>query len=378
MKKIIICLVILPVLFTASIINTNANEVSKENEVEEIRKNISMYVDYDEIIYPGDVLINGKTQYLYCEFENNNDALENFKLRYDDILNKVMQQYNLDQMTEVNWEDYREKIVQYIKDISIYDNNGNQIIDNEEEFSEIDKFFDIFENKYENNFIKLKVSSANLRRAVVDDTEMALLLPNYSPMVEDFVENNLRIQETLKKKESMQRINNNGVSYASKWATMDNTSYQGFGKDCTNFASQILVASGVSMVNTGKESTGWWYTRNGSWVGANWITTHKYSISWVNANTFARYMGVGYKTNNHYNFSANIKKYDFIAYDKGSDGGWDHIGYVTADDTYVGSYGYYDYKVAQHTTNYHAWTSSSINKWETLQNQGYTYGRVRR
>jgi len=89
-------------------------------------------------------------------------------------------------------------------------------------------------------------------------------------------------------------------------------------------------------------------------------------------------MGVGYTTKSHYNFAANIQKYDFIAFDRANDGSWDHIGYVTADDNYIGSYGYYDYKVAQHSTNYHAWASSSTNNWDTLESYGALYGRVRR
>ncbi|MEG0576879.1 MAG: hypothetical protein RR500_03395 [Bacilli bacterium] len=60
------------------------------------------------------------------------------------------------------------------------------------------------------------------------------------------------------------------------------------------------------------------------------------------------------------------------------DGSWDHIAYVVADNHYVGNYGYYDYRVAQHTTNYVAWTSSSTNNWEHIGSQGGTYGRVRR
>ena len=92
-------------------------------------------------------------------------------------------------------------------------------------------------------------------------------------------------------------------------------------------------------------------------------------------------MGIGYKTTSHYNFSANIQKGDFIAIDEDNNGQADHMGFVVARDSYSDNYSgktYYDYKVAQHTNNYCAWTSSSANGWENAENNGQTYFRVRR
>ena len=72
------------------------------------------------------------------------------------------------------------------------------------------------------------------------------------------------------------------------------------------------------------------------------VTENKHSISWIRANTFAKYMG-----------------------------------FVTDRKT-TQLNGYYDYRVAQHTSNYHEWTSSSKNGWENVGKDGGTYGRVRR
>jgi hypothetical protein len=80
------------------------------------------------------------------------------------------------------------------------------------------------------------------------------------------------------------------------------------------------------LANEQNENLGWWH-RNVTSTGPIIYPEHKYSISWISAGT--------------YNGST-----------------------------------YYDYKVAQHTNNYHAWTSSSTNGWETLTN--VTYARVRR
>lgn len=107
------------------------------------------------------------------------------------------------------------------------------------------------------------------------------------------------------------------------------------------------------------------------------ITTHKHSISWIRADTFAKYMGVGYTTTSHSTFTNNIQKGDFIGADFGNDGDWNHMGFVTDKETTM-SNGYYDYKVAQHTSNYHEWTSSSNNGWDTIESDGGKYGRVRR
>ena len=48
------------------------------------------------------------------------------------------------------------------------------------------------------------------------------------------------------------------------------------------------------------------------------------------------------------------------------DGKWNHCAFVTDVGT-RGTYGdqvYRDLKIAQHTTNYNAWVSSSTNNWE--------------
>lgn len=89
------------------------------------------------------------------------------------------------------------------------------------------------------------------------------------------------------------------------------------------------------------------------------------------------YMGVGYTTTSNASFSSNIQNGDFIVADYENDGDWNHMGFVT-DKKSSKTNGYYDYKVAQHTSNYHAWTSSDTNGWENIGTDGGKYGRVRR
>ena len=117
----------------------------------------------------------------------------------------------------------------------------------------------------------------------------------------------------------------------------------------------------------------WWHKYNPN----AWLTKHTHSRSWTMADTFCRYMGIILTTTSHYSFSTNVFKGSIIAQDVSDDGDWDHVGFVTAADNYVGSYGYYDYKVAQHTGNYHLWTSNSGHHWEDLESNGGRYGRIR-
>lgn len=69
-------------------------------------------------------------------------------------------------------------------------------------------------------------------------------------------------------------------------------------------------------------------------------------------------------------FSSFINRGDIIAYDKNSDGIWEHAAFVENADDYTGNYDgniYYDYQVAQHTRNYIDWTSHDDNNWDRLE-----------
>ena len=143
--------------------------------------------------------------------------------------------------------------------------------------------------------------------------------------------------------------------------------------DCTNFTSQILENAGVSQEVYSSVYSGWWHKVTSHWYG----DTHTHSQSWTMADVFARYMGIGYTTTGNVNFSTDIQTGDFIAADFDSDGDWDHMGFVTDRKSYKNNH-YYNYKVAQHTPDYLAWTSSSDNGWDLAGSDGGTYARVRR
>lgn len=150
-------------------------------------------------------------------------------------------------------------------------------------------------------------------------------------------------------------------NYARKYAVNPNPKY-GVEKtkiflddDCTNFASQILLAGGVGMDTYNDVHKGWWWKGKGN-----------RSVSWINANTFKNYMGSAYSTRSWRSFVSNVRSGDFLVLDFGNDGSVDHIGFV-----YSKRGG--RLQIAQHTRNYLDWNGG----WPDSDNKGKYY-RVRR
>lgn len=153
-------------------------------------------------------------------------------------------------------------------------------------------------------------------------------------------------------------------NYTAKYAYTANTTYGiatttlGFEADCTNYASQILYAAGIPMDTYSSAVSGWW-----------WKTPTNRSISWIQAATFARYMGSGYNSTYWSSLVSNVQPGDFIGYDAGADGDMDHIGFVYDKSGSL-------IKIAQHTTNYLKWSSDT--GWPSMQNGTTRFYRIRR
>ncbi len=256
-------------------------------------------------------------------------------------------------------------------------------------------FFDIYENKDDNqkilNLIGAENQSLNMKTSISDSStsqlsdektnELSILMPYTSPIARDFNSNIMKQSNIGQKFNSLLGSTvlgfntDKGIAYAEKYAVNANSSEYGcLGADCTNFVSQILEAGGVQQAVYSDKNSGWWHTKG-------WFGWQSYSRSWTLADTFCRYMGVGYESGNIYNFSYEIAAGDFIALDDQGDGSWDHCGFVVKSDNFNAVYSgkrYYDFKVAQHTNNYCEWTSNSTNHWESVEDDGGVYARVRR
>ena len=317
------------------------------------------------VIKSESILIDGTSNPLYCTFQDPDRAISAVWRKSNTILSFIQRDNGFDQLNISNWSAYRDALLATPGGSEVLAENGDA-------YSELMQFFDVLENDSANEDIKQALIDFSATRSQPFGTdqivELGILFPSYAPIAVDSAQH---LQTQMQRGSTGLNVTK-AVDYAEKYATQPNTAnYDYFEADCTNFASQILEAGGIKQIYYDNEAKGWWHTYNPS----SFFSRHKHSISWINADTFARYMGIGYKTNSHYNFSNNIIKGDLIGVDFASDGGWDHIGFVTERDGYVGSYGYYDYRVAQHSDNYHAWTSRPENHWETA---GGTYARIRR
>lgn len=351
--------------FAVNVTDTNVNFEKIE------RNDLSQVMGIDTPISVNDyIVVDGSAVPLYCTFEDKNEAIDEIKLKSATLLSQVKNTYELaEDLNEENWKTYEEKINQYVTEFNL---EGEYF----DEYSNLLTFFDIYENEEQNNEIK---QYSTMARSSSMMEELAVMLPYDSEceLVKDFNEQALQTSEMLNQTRAYNL--NNAIVYAEKYATSPNkTDYDYFSKDCTNFTSQILEAAGVSQVVYDSENSGWWHKVSTGLLG---IKTHTHSISWIRASTFAKYMGIGLNTNNHWDFSASLQKGDFVAYDKAADGDVDHNAFVVDRDNYAANYNgmnYYDYKIAQHTNNYCAWTSSDANNWEKLEDYTCRFIRVRR
>lgn len=326
------------------------------------------------------IVVDGKEYLMYCTFDEPEVAVENFRVELEDFIDLLQTIYALPDFSPSTAGAYYYASIQLLDD----DSRPEWYNEGGAEFKKMESFYDIYENVEANNDIKRalatsKSTSANAGENTMD-LDVALLLPygEYTAYLNDKYLTIKDVQEHV----GINALNftiSKGVEYASTYATSPNKWNYGYFSiqgDCTNFASQILENGGVTQDRYASENSGWWHKYTENHLGGR---NHSYSVSWINANTFVRYMGVGYTTSNHTDFSRNIAIGDFIAFDADGDGSWQHVGFVTARRTIDSSLGYVDYRVAQHSSNYHEWTSSDKNHWENaLDSSKGLYARVRR
>lgn len=316
------------------------------------------------IVDGGQVTIDGQTNNLYRVFADKNTAIADIKAKLPELLTTLSEQYNLADLSDSNWTEYRDAMFMML-DSATKPANYNE---SNEAFLSLRSFFDIYENSDKNDKIlsevrKLPVAKVNSTLNNMVSEDLALMLPYTEPFAQNY----------MQQKNAMTRAATydvtKAINYANKYATSPNkpTYYYFSNGDCANFASQILENAGVSQIVYSDVAKGWWHKREKGFLGIGYKHTH--SQSWSMADTFARYQGVVYSTTSHSQFMANISKGSFIVADFDKDGDWDHCGFVT--DKKTG-----DYKVAQHTSNYNAWASTSTNSWDTGDGK-YKYARVR-
>lgn len=322
-------------------------QTEKEIYIEELN-------DICNIVVNENIIFDNKRNNLFCVFEDQQVALNN--ILNNSVLEFIRNKFDLEVLSEDNYLEY------YYHTTVFYD-----YLENEEAISLYEKdqrklmlFFDIFENKYHNNFIKEIYNTKTISKEVKEDL-LKTMLPFDEPFVQDNISNGNRL--------SGFNITN-GVNYAINHATNPAAIiyyYYYSSGDCTNFASQILEAGGYGQNNTGNINSGWWHTVRLENIGITPVPNyvHESSKSWRIVSNFINYFGIHSTYTSHKSFAQNLRRGSFISFDDGGDGNWNHMAFVTQVDTgYSTVLGYRDYKVAQHTRNYHLWTSNSGNDWE--------------
>lgn len=369
----------------------------KENENRLIANGV--LDELGEIVSNDYVIINGEVNLIFPYFKDLESALINAKKRYSEVIVSLMTKYNLGELSVTN-------LPQYLDAISDFRNELEIDFSYQFDICKFESFINISSNSTKNTELKsLLQEKSGIKRGLRTYSSLFIsgsildLLPYYSSanmMMAEIINEKkektgylLSTAQTPNKSvnliQPMTMLNStqltNAINYASTYAVNYNTAtYYGFSADCTNFASQILENAGIGQVSYyPDEFSGWWHYVY-YFLG---IKIHKHSRSWAGADTFSRYMGISNKRviNSNYAFelfSTDISAGDFIAADWENDGSWNHIGFVafksSFKNTYNGMY-YYDFKVAQHTNDYFAWTSSTTNGWDATDGRVYAIVR---
>ena len=305
-----------------------------------------------KIVSGGSIIYNNVNVALFVEYQNNSVALNYIKDTYKTTLSYLETTFGVPELSDSTYKDYYFLFTgsfadEYAKDID-----------------EIADFIDIYENHDQNVLIsQLSCQNSLLRDSNLNDN-IGAMLPYTSGIVINHPETRVSFNLT------------NARTYAQTYYNTRNSEYPDYGnEDCTNFASQILHAGGKSYVGgpVNGEEYGWWYH-----LASSNPKVYSASISWRRANTFANYWGVDYSVKSHRSFANYLQPGDFIAFDRNSDGDWNHIGFVCYKDATERTYNgktYYDYKVAQHSSNYYSYAST--NGWPSSEDKNETYGVIR-
>lgn len=392
--------------FAADIIDTSNADLSlKSFDIVKINQPFStseLLENIGLVSYKLALRIDGQNYKLYPTFDDVDMAVENIGLQCRNILSGIEDEYQLEVFNTDSVMQYSEHWTSYLEKVS--DSYFKGEIPKEEyeecmgQFDRLESFLDIYENDNSNWEIAdtitelTKVNKKNVTKEVKQANiieqlnELKVLLPYNTGGIEKIEEFKLQLAKSQIQPLSYSGNSSfnvtKGVTYATAKAEAPNIlKYGSLSQDCTNFTSQIKHEGGVPFYKTASDSDGWNLKQNTT--GTTTLPKFNYAPRWVNADKFVKFFGVksSYSATSlgrytaFTNFAAAIKKGSFIAYDKEADGSWNHNGFVTylnhsnestrRNISYHGST-YKDFKVAQHSTNYHAWTSSDKNGWETL------------
>lgn len=170
--------------------NNKLDSVSSTEKVESIKTEFEQMFKFDD---SRTISLSEITNKMFIEFDSQEDALYKIKNRCSGILDKIKGQYNLDDLSEANWQDYYDGLY------SIIDDTGDalDISETDYEYRFLRAFFDIYENKFKNDKVD-ELSSVDLSSKVIDNGE--------EKIVNEVIANNLPYQSNFSK-EYFEKLN---------------------------------------------------------------------------------------------------------------------------------------------------------------------------
>lgn len=192
MKKFISIVIVVSMLIIPgqSIFAKNAKQES-DSSTEHV---VSIKPEFDKMFEMNDsktVKLKGVTNKMFIEFKSQDDALNKVKIKCADLIGKLRQQYGLAELSEANWEEYYGYLHAVLDD----KNSKFNINEDDYEYRLLRSFFDIYENKYQNDIVD-KLAFKNLSAKVMINGEyrqvsevIANNLPYDAPFAEEYYSN---------------------------------------------------------------------------------------------------------------------------------------------------------------------------------------------
>ena len=299
----------------------------------------------------------GENVNLYTVYTHPEDVLSRILNRYVNELSWIMDYYGAESPTINNFVEYKNYCSEYYQETNIT------------RVAELVRLYDILENSEKNiEIISIMSESEDTQDEDINRT-LATLLPYGNKFMLD--------SESNRQGSDRSWNFNDAYSYATTYYSNYNTNYRNFNLsltpgagDRTNFASQIRYAGGRPMYAS------WYY-----------YGYFNFSSTWSFADDYMKFLAPKTKqnlsnpTNSFIDFSHLIDPGDFVTFDYENDGDYDHAGFITEADNYraywlvkgsdgtnYGTVYYWDFKVAQHSTDYNEWASDAncVNGWDVL------------
>lgn len=95
------------------------------------------------------IILDNEENKMLIEFVNQEQALDKIKNWCPNIISAIKNKFNLGDLSEDNWDDYYDGLYEILD----YENYNNIDYEGEDEYILLRSFFDIFENKYQNELV---------------------------------------------------------------------------------------------------------------------------------------------------------------------------------------------------------------------------------